>query len=166
MKRNIFCGTIVALAISAGMAMATPNFKFTGTMLQRSMINERIDIKTGGELKDVLVQQTVMEPGGYSGWHSHPGPVIVAVKSGMIGYYSPHRRRHSSPHDRDESNRATPSCSVEYFQAGSAYFVEANEVHFIQNEGSVSYEDFATFVLPVGVPARTDEPSPGGNCPQ
>jgi hypothetical protein len=167
MKFNIFCGAIVAVAISAGMAMATPSLKFTGTVLQRSLIDDRIEINTGArELRDVLVQQTVLEPGGYSGWHSHPGPVIVAVKSGVIGFYSPGRRRHSSPHDSDESRRATPSCSVEYFPAGSAYFVEANEVHFIQNEGSVSYEDFATFVLPVGVAARTDEPSPGGNCPQ
>jgi hypothetical protein len=44
---NIFCGAIVAGAISAGMAMATPGLKFTGTVLQRSKIDDRIEIKTG-----------------------------------------------------------------------------------------------------------------------
>lgn len=165
MKRNVLIGTGVAVAISAGLAWATPGSGFTGTVLQRSMIDGRIEIETDPHgLSDILVQHSALEPGGYSGWHSHPGPVIVAVKSGVVGFYSPGRRRRPRQAN-DPSDRATQGCRVEYFTAGSAYFVEANDVHFIRNEGSVVYEDFATFVLPVGVPARTDEPSPGGNCP-
>jgi hypothetical protein len=167
MKRNTIVGAVAALAISGGLAWATPGSKFTGTPLQRSLIDGRIDIQTGPrELNDVLVQQSDIEPGGNSGWHSHPGPVIVAVRSGVVGFYSPGRRRRLPSHDSDSARRGAPWCTVQYFPAGSAYFVEANEVHFIQNEGSDVYEDLATFVLPVGVPARTDEPSPGGNCPE
>jgi hypothetical protein len=43
---------------------------------------------------------------------------------------------------------------------------DADEVHYIRNEGALVYEDYATFVLPFGVPARTDEPAPAAaNCP-
>ena len=166
MKRNVLIGAVVAVAISAGLAWATPGSGFIGTVLQRSLIDGPIAIHTGPrDLNDILVQQSQLQPGGNSGWHSHPGPVIIAVKSGVVAFYSPGRRRRSSTDGTDAAQRATPWCTVQYFPAGSAYFVEPNEVHFIQNEGSVVYEDFATFVLPVGVPARTDEPSPGGNCP-
>jgi hypothetical protein len=166
MKRNVVIGAVVATAISAGLAWATPGSGFTGTVLQRSLIGGRIVIRTGArELNDILVQQSVMQPGGSSGWHSHPGPVIVAVKSGVADFYSPGKRPRSASGDGDSSERVTPWCDVQYFPAGTAYFVEANQVHYIENEGSAVYEDLATFVLPVGVPARTDEPAPGGNCP-
>jgi hypothetical protein len=166
MKRNVIIGAVVAVATSAGLAWATPGSGFVGTVLQRSLIEGRIAIHTGPrEFNDILVQQSQLQPGGNSGWHSHPGPVIVAVKSGVMDFYSPGKRRRAPVDGSDASERGTPWCSVQYFPAGSAYFVEANQVHFIQNEGSVVYEDLATFVLPVGVPARTDEPSPGGNCP-
>jgi hypothetical protein len=166
MKRQVMIGVVVAVALSAALARATPGSGFIGTVLQRSMIDGHIDIRTGPRaLNDVLVQQSDLDPGGTSGWHSHPGPVIVAVKSGVVAFYTPGRRRRSPPQDSDASDRAMPWCTVQYFPAGSAYFVEANQVHYIQNEGSLGYEDIATFVLPVGAPARTDEPSPGGNCP-
>jgi hypothetical protein len=130
------------------------------------LIDGRIAIKAGArDVNNVLVQQSVLQPGGNSGWHSHQGPVIVAVKAGMIDFYSPGQRGRWLSDDNDETLRGTPWCNGQYFPAGSAYFVEANQVHYIENEGSVVYEDFATFVLPVGATARTDEPSPGGNCP-
>jgi hypothetical protein len=166
MKRNVLIGVVVAVALSASLVRATPGVGFTPTVLQRSLIEGPIEIRTGPRaLNDVLVQQSDLDPSGSSGWHSHPGPVIVAVKSGVVAFYTPGGRRRSPRQDNDASDRATPWCTVQYFPAGSAYFVEANQVHYIQNEGSLGYEDIATFVLPVGVPARTDEPSPGGNCP-
>ena len=33
---------------------------------------------------DVRVQKNVFSPGGRSGWHHHPGVVIVAVQSGAV----------------------------------------------------------------------------------
>jgi len=51
-----------------------------------------------------------------------------------------------------------------YVSAGEVFTEEPGHVHFVRNEGTVPYEAYATFVLPVGVPSRTDAPSPG-NCP-
>ncbi len=33
---------------------------------------------------DVRIQKLVFNPGGYSGWHHHPGIVIVTVESGAL----------------------------------------------------------------------------------
>jgi hypothetical protein len=83
-----------------------------------------------------------------SGWHSHPGSGIVAVRSGIVAIY-----------DGDD-----PTCTPNYVSAGEVFIEEPGHVHFVRNEGTVAYEAYATFVLPVGVPSRTDEASPG-NCP-
>ena len=34
------------------------------------------------------MQSIVISPGGHTGWHSHPGPVVVLVKSGELTLYS------------------------------------------------------------------------------
>lgn len=36
---------------------------------------------------DVIIQNVQLAPGGYSGWHSHLGPVILTVKSGTATMY-------------------------------------------------------------------------------
>jgi ABC-type glycerol-3-phosphate transport system substrate-binding protein len=33
---------------------------------------------------DVRIQELVFEPGGFSGWHHHPGIILVSVKSGAV----------------------------------------------------------------------------------
>ena len=34
--------------------------------------------------QDTVVQQIVFGPGGHTGWHSHPGPVVVLVAQGEL----------------------------------------------------------------------------------
>lgn len=149
LAKSVLFGAALAAAISAALAWATPGSGFSSTLLARSTTDARIKIQTRPhELSDILVQQVTIQPGGYSGWHSHPGPGMVAVKAGVAAVY----------HADD------PSCTPRYVPAGSAFTEDANDVHFVRNEGSVAYEAVATFVLPMGVPVRTDEPNPG-NCP-
>ena len=38
--------------------------------------------------QDTVVQQIVFGPGGHTGWHSHPGPVVVLVAQGELTLYS------------------------------------------------------------------------------
>ena len=45
--------------------------------------SDRVKFQTKGKT-DVRIQQLVFEAGGYSGWHHHPGIVIVAVQSGAL----------------------------------------------------------------------------------
>ena len=45
--------------------------------------SDRVKFQTKGPT-DVRVQKNVFSPGGRSGWHHHPGVVIVAVQSGAV----------------------------------------------------------------------------------
>ena len=165
MWKGILVGTALVAMTLAALVQATPGSQFATTVLQRSITDTQIEIVVGPParvhsydddddedngpvLHDILVQQVTAQPGGYSGWHSHPGPGLVAVKAGVVAIYS----------GDDET------CAPKYVAAGSAFVEEAGHVHFVRNEGTVPYEAYATFVLPVGVPGRTDESNPG-NCP-
>jgi quercetin dioxygenase-like cupin family protein len=148
MKRLVFALVFVSLVVTA-VVWATPGSQFVTTPLARSMAETRIHIKTlPGTQNDVLVQAVVGKPGGYSGWHSHPGQGIVVVYAGRIATY-----------DGDD-----PTCTPKYYSAGEVFTEAPGHVHYVRSEGAVPYRAFATFVLPVGVASRTDVPAPG-NCP-
>ena len=148
MRNRILIGLVVAMCAGAGLVRATPGFLSMTTQLARATTHDPIKIKTKlKEPSDIYVQTIKIEPGGYSGWHSHSGPGVVAVKAGVATLY-----------DGDD-----PSCTPRYVSAGDGFVENLGHVHFVRNEGSVPYEAVATFVLPVGAPNRVDAPSPG-NC--
>ena len=45
-----------------------------------------IEIRTKGP-RDMLVTSITVDPGGSFGWHTHPGPVLVAVSKGTLAVY-------------------------------------------------------------------------------
>ena len=49
--------------------------------------SDRIKFQTKGPT-DVRVQQITFAPGSFSGWHHHPGFVIVSVASGAVTFTS------------------------------------------------------------------------------
>jgi len=77
--------------VAAAAAVASPPFKFFATNLvaeaeltERVHLNsDRVKFQTKGPV-DVRVQEVTVAPGGRSGWHHHPGIVIVAVKTGTV----------------------------------------------------------------------------------
>ena len=148
MKRFAFALLALSL-LTAAVVCATPGSLFGTTPLARSRAVTRIHIQTAPQTEsDVLVQAVVGKRGGYSGWHSHPGQGIVVVYSGRIAVY-----------DGDD-----PTCTPKHYSAGDVFTEEPGHVHFIRSEGGAPYKAFATFVLPVDAPSRTDAPSPG-YCP-
>ncbi|MEP6550788.1 MAG: hypothetical protein ABJB95_06375, partial [Gemmatimonadales bacterium] len=69
---------------------------FVSTAVARgSSAGFHVQSKTDGfdiELKakdatDIATSNVVVGAGGSSGWHTHPGPVIVVVKTGAITFY-------------------------------------------------------------------------------
>jgi len=97
---------------------------------------------------DFIIQQVQLAPGGYSGWHSHLGPVVLTVKQGTATMY------------RVEHGR----CLRLEFPAGTA-FVEPVGPHALQNESATDVlEAFNAHIIPAGAPQRVDEPDPGV-CP-
>ena len=107
--------------------------------------------------------------GGTSGWHSHPGPVLVVVKTGTITFYRAGKHSGLDGDDENRDNGANgPTCSRTVYAAGSA-FVEVpapGHVMLAKNEGSTEATVTATYFAPPGAALRIDRPWPGGNCPQ
>lgn len=99
---------------------------------------------------DLTVANVVVVPGGTSGWHSHPGPVLIIVKTGTLKFYRP-IPGHSG-------------CSSEVYNAGSAYIEEGGDVGVLRNEGSIDGTLTVVFFAPAGAATRIDQPAPGGNC--
>ncbi|HEY3171118.1 MAG TPA: cupin domain-containing protein [Thermoanaerobaculia bacterium] len=110
--------------------------------------DHKVLIKTWG-LSDVYIVTNTVALGGYSGWHSHPGPSLVTVKSGTATYY-----------DGDD-----PTCTPHVVEAGNG-FVDpgGGHVHMVRNEGSVQLELVAFQIVPRGAARRINAPDPG-NCP-
>jgi len=147
--RRIVVLSAILAAGCAALVSATPGLSFVTTPYVRATSPVRINLKTRPhELNDVLVQQVVGQPDGYSGWHSHPGYGIVVVKSGAAALY-----------DGD-----SPACNPRYVGGGEVFVEEPGHVHLVKSVGSVPYEAYATFVLPFGAAPRTDVPRPE-NCP-
>jgi quercetin dioxygenase-like cupin family protein len=105
-----------------------------------------ISVKAG---TDVALAEITVDPGGSSGWHSHPGGAIVVVQQGSLTLY------------RSVGDR----CKIARYGAGQAFVERPGEVDQVINTGTVPYTLFVTFPrVPVGASARTDEPDPG-TCP-
>ena len=98
-----------------------------------------------------VTERMVIEPGGTTGWHTHPGPVLVTVKSGELTLVY--------------ADDAT--CEGRTYRAGESFVDRGDEtVHTALNRGASKVELWATYLVPGqrGKPARIDAPNPG-NCP-
>lgn len=97
---------------------------------------------------DIVMNNNSMIAGGTSGWHTHPGITIVAIKSGALTLY-----------DADD-----PLCPPKVYSAGQVFLEEGGHSHIARNEGSIGAEWYTTYVVPAGGPTRIDAPDPG-TCP-
>jgi hypothetical protein len=97
---------------------------------------------------DLAVQQIVFQPGGQSGWHSHPGPVFIQVVSGTMTFY-----------ESDD-----PSCTPIVRTAGQGFLDTGDHAHIARNETGSPATNVVTYFAPPGAALRIDQPRPG-NCP-
>ena len=154
----VVLGGFAVLAI-ATTALATMASGVTSTTLAQGNVQADLGsmVKTGDwKLKldtkgpsTLAVSENRVAPGGTFGWHSHPGPSLVIVKSGTSTFY------------RGDD----PDCAPEVHATGTAYLDPGGVVHTARNE-SVT-EDLVVIVLrviPMGAAPRIDEANPG-NCP-
>ena len=138
----------VVTAVFAAAGEATPPSLLTNTPLARgtNVSDGTIPLQVG---TDVAMAQITVEPGGSSGWHSHPGGAIIVVKTGTL---TVHRSIGSQ-------------CQSATYSAGQAFIERPGEVDQVVNESTAPYVLLVTFPhVPQGVSARTDEPDPG-TCP-
>ena len=70
---------VLALVVGlTGAVSASPGSGASGVVLAQGRMPGRLKIKTR-EASDVVVQQVTLQPGGFTGWHTHPGVVLVVV---------------------------------------------------------------------------------------
>ena len=82
---------LAASAVAVTAALASPPLGFHATNLVAEaehpapvhLNSDGIKLKTKSPV-DVRVQSVTIDPGGRSGWHHHPGMVVVAVQTGTV----------------------------------------------------------------------------------
>lgn len=81
---------LVVAGAAATVALATPGFGITTTTFVTADFPNSVQVNSDRvkfQTKDpttVRVQQLVWAAGAYSGWHHHPGVIIVTVQSGSV----------------------------------------------------------------------------------
>jgi hypothetical protein len=83
-------GVAVIGTVVAAVALGSPGFGVSGPVLVTAdfdetvhMNSDRVKFQTKNPT-DVRVQRLDFIAGGFSGWHHHPGIIIVAVQSGAV----------------------------------------------------------------------------------
>ena len=136
---------LAAGVLTASPAHATPPAGVTTEILGSGTTLAGFTIHAGGinvesmDAAGFTVAHVTFSPGGTTGWHAHPGPVLVIVTTGSVTKYSA----------RDGV--------AQTYTAGQA-FVEHGpaDENMIRNDGSVPAETIVTFITPPGAPIRGD----------
>jgi quercetin dioxygenase-like cupin family protein len=160
MKARLILASLVVLAgfgVFAGTLLATPPSKVTPTeygvgAFQSFGTSGRIGrwkavMKVTGA-SDIHVLSNRIAPGGSFGWHSHPGPSFVIVKSGTASIYF----------------GADPTCRRHRIRAGKGFVDKGLQVHLVRNEGKVDLVTVVVSLTPRGAMRRIDKPKPA-TCP-
>lgn len=162
LRRLLLIAVLALIPVAAGVALATPGLGLTPTIVARGTSAEELSIK--GALRktkirrskaiiacgldrqcDFVFQTITFQPGGHTGWHSHPGVLLVTVEAGAVTRY--------------ETN-----CERNTFAAGRS-FVErgSNHVILVRNEGSEPAKVQIAYVVAAGTSTaglRIDQPAP------
>lgn len=111
--------------------------------------------KTKGR-SDVYVQENTWQPGGYTGWHTHPGHSVIIVTAGEVTAY-----------EGDD-----PNCTPHVYKVGDGFVDPGGDhVHNIRNEGTVEARTMAVQIIPArpdgssSAPDRRADAEDPGNCP-
>ena len=100
---------------------------------------------------DVVTVRNTFAPGGFAGWHSHPGTVVLIVQSGEVTVFS-------------EPVKGG-KCSVHTYTAGQVFLEQPKDEQNVVNNGTVPAVTAVTFFnVPHGGSNRIERTDPG-NCP-
>lgn len=87
MKRLAILGALLALATSAGTALATPPTGITAAPVLARGTNQTAQVMSAAPSRDVVTFQVTLAPGSTTGWHTHPGATTAVVVSGTLSYW-------------------------------------------------------------------------------
>ena len=140
----------LALAVFVGTAFATGASGFRGTPLARGAAAGPIQVNDGAiklqtkAAVDFAHATVTIDPLGSSGWHSHPGLVLVTVAAGTVTFYN-------------------ADCSFNTYPVGTSFVESDGATGLARNESaSVTAVVYVTYIVPAGAPAlRIDQANPG-----
>ena len=154
----LLIGVAMTTAPASDVLATPPTGIISGTVVARAGFLDPVDLKIKmahehqevihvPDARETVMQQIVIGPGGQTGWHSHPGPVVVLIKSGTLTLYS-----------------GEAGCNGRAYSAGQA-FIDSGQghVHLARNESTTeNVELWATYfdVPPQGA-FRIDAADPG-----
>ncbi|MGH8885697.1 MAG: cupin domain-containing protein [Egibacteraceae bacterium] len=132
---------VVAVAGLTGTAGANPGAGTQSVVQAKGALPEPFTIQTKGA-SEVIFQQVIIQPGGFTGWHTHPGKVLAVVKSGTFTRY-------------------LADCTSQTYTEGQS-FIETDQIHQGRNnDPSVPLELSVTYINPAGSPLRTEADDQG-----
>ena len=112
-----------------------------------SPIKKRADVAGGWAVSledrghsEFYFQDLVVGPGGYTGWHSHPGVLLITVKEGSVDFY-----------DKD--------CAKRTYTAGQS-FTEGADPHAAVNRGTGNARLLVAYIVKQGEPRRIEAAQP------
>ena len=134
-------GATIALA-NSGTLITTTILGHRATLSDSVQVNQdRVKFQTK-DPADVLVQTITFQPQGSSGWHFHPGLVIVVVESGQV-----------TTHDA--------SCQTATYGPHQSFVESGTEPFMVSNESATDKAVvYATLVVPAGSPFRIESIPP------
>jgi quercetin dioxygenase-like cupin family protein len=98
-----------------------------------------VSLHTSGAA-NFIFQDLTIAPGGYTGWHTHPGVLLVTVVSGSIDWYD-------------------GKCVRHVYNAGDS-LTETDALHYVRNSGGSNARLMINFVIAKGQPRKIDQPAP------
>jgi quercetin dioxygenase-like cupin family protein len=142
MKRTILLTAVAlsVLVVFVGAALATQPKGVTPTPLTRATLgkfeaeNNGIEVESQSTSADFALAKVVIEPGGTTGWHHHPGVALISVNSGAVTEYD-------------------KNCHKSVFKAGEGFFETNGEAHVVRNRGKANAVLYVTFIAPTKTPA-------------
>jgi hypothetical protein len=164
-----FSTAIAATLYSAGDIWATSPVGFTaktivqGTFGEVDVFNKSVFPNSGEDERrakawlamqktegpsDLYVQSNIWQPGGSTGWHTHPGHSLIIVTAGTVTEY----------------DGADPDCKPHVYTRNMTFVDHGgHHVHIIRNEGNGVAQTTSVQLIPAGATRRIDIPDPG-NC--
>lgn len=135
---------IMALAISAltaGIALATPSSDVAATPIARATFANAINTSQMAGRQSVI-QQLIIQPGGHTGWHTHPGGTIILVQAGTFSVYN-------------------DQCARTITEERGGTFEVGGHVQLARNEGAIPLLLTVLYLdVPVGGGVRSDAATP------
>ena len=163
-KMKILLGTILGVSTVAGIAFATPTTgAFGNTVFSVGTITQsvfafsdhptdgsaagvdwpafKVALETSGPV-NIIQQEVSFMPGGYTGWHKHPGLLLLtlAADSGPVDWYDEY-------------------CHKTVYKPGDSW-TEGTTLHSVVNSGSIPAHFLITYVIAAGVEKRIGETAP------